>query len=141
MQFIGNCMKLIEAYKLLKEEDQKIRYDMTNINGGFSDGVEIKPGSDSTTMNVSVNIFGGGQSNSLPFTVPTQISDMQQAYVAAQQTGDPVSGDIAGELEAYYNNLRTAISLEMVALMKKFDADANAVISRAVANMNKKYGQ
>jgi len=134
-------MKLIEAYKLLKEEEQKIRYDMVNINGGFSDGVEIKPGSDSTVMNVSVNIFGGSQSNFLPFTVPKQVSDMQQAYIAAQQTGDPVSADIASELESYYNNLRTAISLEMIALMKRFDAEANAVITRAVANMNKKYSQ
>lgn len=133
-------MRLSNTFRLLTEESKKIRYDMVNINGGFSDGVEIKPGGDPTTMNISVNIFGGNQSNALRYNVPKQISDMQQAYIAARTTGDPVSSEIEVELESYYNNLRQAISLEVVNLMKSFDEQANTVISRAVANINKKYG-
>ena len=134
-------MKLSETYRLLSEEAKKIRYDMVNINGGFSGGVEIKPGTTPANMNISINIFGGSQSNSIAYNVPKRISEMQQAYIAAQQTGDPVSGEIKTELETYYNNLRQAISLEIVALMKSFDAQAKEAVTRAVTNMNKKYGQ
>lgn len=132
-------MKLTDAYIKLNEEAKKIRYDMTNINGGFSDGVEIKPGNSASVMNISVNIYGGSPKTSKPYAVPKSIADMQQAYIAAQQSGDPVSSDIRSELETYYNNLRTAISLEVVNIMKNFDAQARDAINRAVANMNKKY--
>lgn len=132
-------MKLVEAYRLLQEESKKIRYDMTNVNGGFSDGVEIKPGENSGVMNVSVNIYGGSPKTTHPYNVPPSIAQKQEAYIAARQTDDPSSAAFERELETYYTMLRQAISLEMVAIMKNFDEQAGLVISRAVANVNKKY--
>lgn len=129
-------MKLLDLYE---EKTKKVRYDMVNVNGGFSDGVEIKPGDNPSVMNVSVNIYGGSLQRSHPYNVPKSIADLQQAYIAAQQSGDPVSTQIKDQLEAYYNNLRRAISLEIVALLKSFDEQANAGITRAVTNLNKKY--
>jgi len=128
-----------EAKKIVEGNKKKIKYDMKNINGGFSDGVEIQPGEHSGIMNISVNIYGGNTKSAHPYQVPPSIKKLQAAYIAATQVGDPVSGNLKVQLEAYYTNLRRAISLEMVKLIQQFDAGASESISTAVQTINQKY--
>ena len=131
-------MKIAEEYrKLLREK--KIKYDMKNVNGGFSGGVDIKPGQTAGVMNVAVNIYGGSQSTAHAYEVPPKIKDIQEAFIAARQTGDPVAADLKTELNAYYNNLKRAISLHIVQAMQQFDAQANASIQTAIQQINAKY--
>ena len=133
-------MRLSDEYRRLKEGNKKkIKYDMKNINGGFSDGVEIKPGEHAGVMDISVNIYGGSQGLAHAHQVPPSIQEIQKAFIAAQQTGDPIGAELRADLEAYYANLRRAISLEIVRLIQQFDAQANESIANAVAKINQKY--
>lgn len=135
-------MRLADTYRNLVTEKKKsnaVKYDMQNINGGFSNGVEIKPGSHAGVMDISVNIYGGNQKTAHPHQVPQSIQQLQEAYIAARKTGDPVASDIKIELEAYYTNLRKAISLEVIRLMQQFDTQAKESIAATVARINQRY--
>lgn len=131
-------MKLTEEYRRLLRE-KKIRYDMKNVNGGFSGGVDIKPGQDPGVMNISINIYGGSQSIAHPYQVPQRIKELQEAYAAARQSGDPSSEEFKTELREYYNNLKRAISLYVVKSMQQFDEQASVAIQNAIQQINAKY--
>jgi len=133
--------KLCEEYKRQLNERKKIKYDMRNVNGGFSDGVEIKVGANAGVMDVSVDIYGGGNNLYHPFSVPPAIQKLQEAFLAAKRTGDPVASEIQNQLESYYANIRRAVSLEMVRLMQDFDKNAAGVITNAVQTINGRYQQ
>jgi hypothetical protein len=132
-------MKLSNNAKILLEEKRKIKYDMKHINGGFSDGVEIKPGQHAGLMNISVDIYGGSNGLSHPHQVPQSIRELQEAYIAAAKTGNPSATDFKPELEAYYTNLKRAISFEIVRLIQQFDQGASTAIATAVQKINEKY--
>ncbi len=131
-------LKLAEEYQKLLAE-KKIKYDMINVNGGFSDGVEVDIYRSVGAMNVSVNIYGGGTLHSLKYHVPPKIKEYQDAMVAARQTGDPVGTEFSGEVEKYQSMVKKAVNLAMVALIQKFDQDAKVAISASIARVNKVY--
>tara|TARA_R110000822_G_scaffold128195_28_gene263970 strand:- start:7408 stop:7809 length:402 start_codon:yes stop_codon:yes gene_type:complete len=128
-----------EARRVVEGRKKKIRYDMKNISGGFSEGVDIMPGQHSGVMDISIDIYGGSKSTAHSYEVPPSIKQLQTAYIAATQKGDPVASDIKRQLEAYYTNLRRAISLHIVHLMQQFDSGANDAITSAVKKINSKY--
>lgn len=130
--------KLSEEYQKLLTE-KKIKYDMINVNGGFSDGVEVDIYRNVGAMNVSVNIYGGGTLHSLKYHVPDRIKEYQDAMVAARQTGDPVGTEFSGEVEKYQSMIKKAVGLAMVSLIEKFDQDAKLAISAAISRVNKVY--
>lgn len=126
--------------KRLREDKRKaIRYDMHYVNGGYSDGVDIKPSSNVSNMDVTINIYGGNQGSKNMYAVPASIRELQEALLAARRIGDPVASDIRIELDDYYENLRRAISLEVVRLMKDFDANMKQRLDIIVQNINQKY--
>jgi hypothetical protein len=131
-------IKLVEEYRRILFE-KKIKYDMQNVNGGFSGGVDISPGQTSDVMNISIDIYGGNQTTSHPYKVPPRIKQIQQAFITARQTGDPVAGELKSELKEYYNNLRRAISLQIVRAMQQFDAQSKEAIAQAVQQINARY--
>lgn len=124
----------------LEEAQKRIKYDMVNVNGGFSDGVDIRPGTNAGLLAISVDIYGGGTKNSMMYNVPQKIAEYQAAYVEARRTGDSVAPDLNRELQSYYKNLKKAISIEAVRLISQFDQEMKVVVDKAVANMNKRYG-
>lgn len=132
-------MKLANEYKKLLEAKQKIKYDMLHINGGFSNGVEIVTGQTSNIMNISVDIYGGGKSMAHSHQVPPTIQELQESFIAARTTGDPVARDIKLKLETYFANVRRAISWEIVSLLKELDQKSSTVIAAAVQRVNNAY--
>jgi hypothetical protein len=131
-------MKIAEEYRRLLRE-KKIKYDMQNVNGGFSGGVDIEPGQHAGVMNISVNIYGGSQSTAHAYEVPPRIKELQEAFIAARQKGDPVAGELHSELKEYYSNLKRAISLHVVKAMQIFDQQASSSIQAAIQSINAKY--
>ena len=131
-------MNISEEYlKLLAEK--KVKYNMQNINGGFSDGVTINVSKQPGAVGVSVNIYGGGEPRQLRYAVPHKIKTYQDAYVAARRTGDVIGNDLSVELNTYKSNLKKAIGLSMVKLLEKFDIDAKAAIENAISRVNSLY--
>lgn len=133
--------KLSSMYEQTILEARKIKYDMINVNGGFSDGVTVQPGANAGLLSISVDIYGGGTKASHVYKVPRKIAEYQSAYLAARRTGDPTSAVLSSELQSYYKNLKKAISLEVVALISQFDNQMKTVVDTAVANLNKRYAE
>lgn len=133
-------MKLTEVYLSMLSE-KKIKYNMQNVNGGFSDGVSINVANHPGAVSVSVNVYGGGELNSVKFKVPSKIAEFQEAYISARRTGDQISNDLSTELNSYKSNLKKSIGLAIVKLMEKFDVDAKVAISDAVARVNNLYAE
>ena len=126
----------------VNENRKKIKYDMRNINGGFSDGVEIRPAqNDPAIMNITINIYGGSKNSFNAYKVPPRIQELQSAFLKTRQTGDPFAAEFKKELDAYYDNLKRAIGLEMVRLIQEFDAQAKDSIGRAIGKLNQRYQQ
>lgn len=133
-------MKLSPLLETLLNE-KKIRYDLSSVNGGFSDGVDINVTKKVGTIGVSVNIYGGGNLNYLSYETPQSIVEYQDALIAAMRVGDPVTSELSVELNAYKKAMKKAISLAMVNVLRKFDEDARAAINAAVSEVNSSYGQ
>lgn len=132
---------ITELYADVITEAKKIKYDMINVNGGFSDGVTVQPGANAGVLSISVDIYGGGTSANHMYKVPKKIAEYQAAYLAARRVGDPASAELSTELQAYYKNLKKAISIEVVNLISQFDSQMKTVIDSAVTNLNKRYAE
>ena len=108
-------MKLRNLVKLIKEE--KSKYDMNFINGGFSDGVEIKYDAQTApnSINISISIYGGGTASNTAFQVP-QESAQNPEFIAA---------------------VKAQLSTVVMRLLRKLDIDAmnytKTIISKNVA--------
>jgi hypothetical protein len=128
---------------VVEGEKKKAKYDMQNVNGGFSmsNGVQASPGTgpDAGKLYVSVNLYGGGKPQQHAFPVPDRIRELLMATQAADQSLDPVEGDLRGELSEYYKALRKEITIAMIRLIRKFDAAAGQAIVQAVENLNRRY--
>lgn len=133
-------MKLSPLLEILLNE-KKIKYDLSSVNGGFSDGVDINVTKKVGTIGISVNIYGGGNLNYLSFKTPQSIVEYQDALIAAMRVGDPVTSELSVELNAYKKAMKKAVSLAMVNVLRKFDEDAKAAITAAVSEVHASYGQ
>lgn len=133
-------MKLSPLLEILLNE-KKIKYDLSSVNGGFSDGVDINVTKKVGTIGISVNIYGGGNLNYLSFKTPQSIVEYQDALIAAMRVGDPVTSELSVELNAYKKAMKKAVSLAMVNVLRKFDEDAKAAINAAVSEVHASYGQ
>lgn len=134
-------MKLSEEYKKIISERKKKKnsYSMKTVNGGFSDGVDIKPGANAGVMNIGIDIYGGSEGITHPHRVPPKIQQYQQAYLQARQTGDPMSEDFKVELERYYADLRNTISARFIQLLEQLDQNVSQVVANAVKEANSRY--
>ena len=131
----------MSLYKYLIEErrkKRKLKYNMTAVNGGFSDGVEIIPG-DGEQLNLSIDIYGGTQKNIHSYKLPEEIYELRKAYNIAVKSGDPTAPEIKEKLDAYYDEVKRVVSVEIVKLLKIFDDKAQRVIDSAINTVNSKY--
>jgi len=95
-------LKLTKIYNLIKEE--KAKYDMTFINGGFSGNIDLNydPQTSPDTIAMKIAIYGGGKPSQTTFQVPQQFAS------------DPT----------FQENVKAEMSAVMVSLLKKLDKDA-----------------
>ncbi len=122
-----------------QQKDDALKYEMKFANGGFNNGVEIKPARDGK-VELKVSIYGGGEQNIMRISpVPESISKMIQAYeIGAEKTGEPDSG-ITTELQAYFDDIRTNLSVEIIQIMTEVDTKIESAIKRAFSSANSRY--
>ncbi len=106
-------MKLRNLVKLIKEE--KSKYDMNFINGGFSDGVEIKYDAQTApnSINISISIYGGGAASNTAFQVTPELASNPE-FIAA---------------------VKAQLSTVMMRLLRKLDQDA-MVYAKSIISKN-----
>lgn len=104
-------MKLVDIYNLIKEEKEK--YDMAFINGGFSGNIDLiyDPQTTPDQMAVKVAIYGGGKPSQTSFQVPQQFAS------------DP----------GFQEKVKAEVAQVMITLLKKLDKDALAYTKQIIA--------
>lgn len=128
-----------------EEDPEKLKdqysYDMKYVNGGFANSVDIQPGTneDSGKVNVSINIFGGGEKKQITLPTPPKIQQMLKAYEVALRKQDPSADKIKIQLEKYYADLKISIAEKFINVMKEMDAKSKQVLIQSIKEINGKY--
>lgn len=108
-------------------KDDRFKYEMTYANGGFNNGVQVKPDKDGKA-NVEISIYGGGQKKTLTVgPLPPEIAKLVSAYeLSANQ--DQNTPEITTELQKYFAQVQTLLNAKVLEILKQADLQiANAV--------------
>lgn len=128
-----------------EEDPEKLKdqysYDMKYVNGGFANSVDVQPGTneDSGKVNVSINIFGGGEKKQITLPTPPKIQQMLRAYEVAVRKQDPSADRIKVQLEKYYADLKISIAEKFINVMKEMDVKSKQVLIQSIKEINGKY--
>lgn len=110
-----------------QKKDEGLKYEMKYVNGGFNNGVQIKPDKDGKAL-VEISIYGGGQKKTLSIgPLPAQISKLIKAYEVSATQGQNTP-EITGELQKYFENLNTTLSQKIIEIMMEMDSKVEAAI-------------
>ena len=110
-----------------QKKDDSLKYEMTYVNGGFNNGVQIKPDKDGKA-NVEISIYGGGEKKTLTISpLPKEISKLIKAYeISANQESD--TPEITGELQRYFFQINRKLSRDVITILQEADQKiANAI--------------
>lgn len=124
-----------------EDRDDRYSYDMKYVNGGFANSVDVQPGTNEDTgkVNVSINIFGGGEKKKITLPTPPKIQQLLKAYEVALKKQDPTSDDIKMQLEKYYADLKISIAEKFIGVMKEMDLKAKQTLIQSIKEINGKY--
>lgn len=117
------------------EKDDALKYEMTYVNGGFNNGVEIKPGRGGK-VELSISIYGGGEKKSLGVSpLPPSIAKLIGAYeVGADQDID--SPEITDELKRYFDEINQTLSMKIIDILKETDIKTRKAIKETFSSVN-----
>jgi hypothetical protein len=123
-----------------EKKDDRFKYEMTYANGGFNNGVEIKPDRNGKA-NVEISIYGGGQKKSLTVgPLPPNIEKLVKAYeLSANQNED--SPEITQELQKYFARAKTLLNAKIIEIFKKADLQIANAIKETFSQINQYHGQ
>lgn len=116
-----------------QEKSDAFKYDMQYANGGFNNGVEIKPARDGK-IELKVSIYGGGEQKVMKISpVPDSVAKMIKAYeLGADKTGEP-DGSVTGGLQDYFDGIRAQLSAEIIGIMTEADKKIESAIKKVFA--------
>lgn len=117
------------------KKDEGLKYEMTYVNGGFNNGVEIKPGHDGK-IELSISIYGGGEQKKLGISpLPPAVTKLTKAYeIGANQDID--SPEITDELKRYFDEINQTLSMKVIAILREADEKVKAAIQSTFKQVN-----
>lgn len=119
--------KPVEKKTPAQKKDEGLKYEMKYVNGGFNNGVQIKPDKDGKAM-VEISIYGGGTKKTLSIgPLPAQIGKLIKAYEVSATQGQETP-EITGELQKYFENLNTTLSQKIIEIMMDMDSKVEQAI-------------
>ena len=114
-----------------QQKDEMLKYEMKYVNGGFNNGVEIKPDRDGK-VNIKISIFGGGKQKSLTVgPVQQNIAKLIKAYELEANNGKG-SPEITRELQNYFKQLNESLSSKIINLLIDLDTKAQSAIKETL---------
>jgi len=118
------------------QKDDRFKYEMTYANGGFNNGVEVKPDKGGKA-NVEISIYGGGQKKSLSVgPLPPDIEKLVRAYeLGANQNED--SPEITEELQKYFARAKTLLNAKILEILKQADLKIANAVKETFSQINK----
>ena len=110
-----------------QKKDDHLKYEMKYVNGGFNNGVELKPDRDGK-VNIKIAIFGGGKEKSLTVgPLPKEIAKLVRAYeIEANQGND--AQDVTQELQQYFEEKNTILSQKIILILQECDQKVEQTI-------------
>lgn len=116
-----------------QKKDEGLKYEMKYVNGGFNNGVEIKPDKDGKAL-IEISIYGGGTKKTLSVgPLSSQISKLIKAYeISATQSQN--TPEITGELQKYFEQLNTTLSQKIIQILTEADAKVERAIRETFKN-------
>lgn len=110
-----------------QKKDEGLKYEMKYVNGGFNNGVQIKPDKDGKA-NIEISIYGGGTKKTLSVgPLPPQIAKLIKAYEVSATQGQETP-EITGELQKYFEQLNTILSQKIIQILTEADAKVERAI-------------
>lgn len=121
-------------------KDDRFKYEMTYANGGFNNGVQIKPDKNGKA-NVEISIYGGGQKKTLSVgPLPPNIAKLVSAYeLGANQNED--SPEITAELQKYFAQVQTLLNSKILEIIKQADLQIANAVKETFSQINRDKGQ
>lgn len=103
-----------------QKKQEGLKYEMTYVNGGFNNGVQIKPDKGGKAL-VEISIYGGGEKKTLSVgPLPASISKLVQAYeISATQNSD--APEITGELQRWFEDKNNKLSIKIIQILTEAD--------------------
>lgn len=117
-----------------QEKSDAFKYDMQYANGGFNNGVEIKPARDGK-IELKVSIYGGGEQKVMKISpVPDNVAKMIKAYeLGADKSGEP-DESVTGGLQDYFDGIRSQLSAEIIGIMTEADKKIELAIKKVFSS-------
>ena len=112
-----------------KKEDETLKYTMTYANGGFNNGVEIKPGKDGN-IELSITIYGGGENKTLTISkLPSTIDKLIRGYEIGATTNQDTS-ELTDGLKDYFNRINQILSMRVIEILQQTDEQIKMAIKK-----------
>lgn len=118
-----------------QEKDDALKYEMQYVNGGFNNGVQIKPDKNGKAL-IEISIYGGGEKKRmLVGPLPAEIGKLVKAYeISATQNGD--SPEITGELQRYFQEINQKLSAKVIQILSEADNKVAQAIKEVFKSNN-----
>lgn len=119
------------------QKDDRFKFEMTYVNGGFNNGVLVKPDKDGKA-NVEISIYGGGDKKTLSVgPLPPNIEKLVKAYeLSANQ--DQNTPEITQELQNYFAQIQTLLNAKLLEIFKQADQQVASAIKDTFKQINSK---
>lgn len=103
------------------KKDESLKYSMTYANGGFNNGVELRPGKDGK-IELSITIYGGGEKKYMGISgFSPEVKSIVQAYQVAAETGQN-SEDVKQGLKEYFTKINATLSMKIIQILQEADS-------------------
>jgi hypothetical protein len=111
------------------QKDETLKFQMSYANGGFNNGIEIKPAKDGK-LELSITIYGGGENKKLGISgYSPQIQKLVQAYEVGASTEQNVE-DITKNLKQYFERVNQVLSLKIIEILQGTDNQIKEAIKQ-----------
>lgn len=113
------------------KKDETLKYELTYANGGFNDGVELKPSKDGK-VELKVSLYGGGESKVMKIgPMRPNVDKLLRAYETTASANDTSAPEITEELKRYFEEVKTKLSLEIIKILQEADEKIKGSIKNA----------
>ena len=119
-----------------QEKEDAFKYEMQYANGGFNNGVEVKPDRDGK-LQLKISIYGGGEQKVMKIhPVPKSIEKLISAYEQTADQNDNSAPEITEELQKYCDSVRKALSAQLIEIVTDADNKIKEAIQRTFSKIN-----